>query len=291
MSYKKFYEDVESRNPEEYIATSPVAFQRYAWSIRTGRTVSMVSELIRSFRRYPIVLDVGCAGMWLHEYLLEKRVSHRYVGCDISFSYQRKSSDTPFCSRVVCDAACMPFKTDCADITTSFEVIEHLPDPKAAAREIQRTANSFVVVSVPMIGTPLFGLDQHRFDRFAESVEIKIRSFLDRVGWDRGLRVLEKRIGAAHVSIFTYSRFLRLFSSKHSCLKARGALFYFPRLSSILENPVTRCLYLILEKVLLSRLPIFVVRVSWLPFKPLGNRYGILVLCRAKAPTESTPLC
>jgi SAM-dependent methyltransferase len=176
----------------------------------------------------------------------------------------------------------LPFKTDCADITTSFEVIEHLPDPKASVREIQRTAKSFVAVSVPMIGTPLFGLDQGRFDRFAESVEMKIRSFLDRVGWENGLRVLEKRTGAAHVNIFTYSRFSRLFSFKHSYHKARGALFYFPRLDSILENPVTRRLYLVLESILLSRLPIFVVRVSWLPFKPLGNRYGIIVFCRVK---------
>ena len=47
------------------------------------------------------------------------------------------------------DAAALPFKDKSADLVLAIEVLEHLPDPEAALREIARVARLRVILSVP----------------------------------------------------------------------------------------------------------------------------------------------
>ena len=202
------------------------------------------------------------------------------MGCDISLSYLRLSPDTAITSRVVCDASLLPFRNSIADLVVSFETIEHLPTPELAARELQRAARSFVVVSVPLEGISVFGLDR-RFDRFTLNKEKRVQNLIGKVGWDRALRILRKQIGAAHVSFFTKNRLLQLFEIQDfEFRRIRGALFFLPGLDNLIKNSALKEMYLVLERVILSRLHIFVTSIRWLPIGRIGNRYGILVLQR-----------
>lgn len=47
------------------------------------------------------------------------------------------------------DAGQLPFADDLADLVLAIEVLEHVPDPAAALREIARVARADVVLSVP----------------------------------------------------------------------------------------------------------------------------------------------
>lgn len=284
MTYKTFYEDLQTRALEEAREYSPNSLVRWSWKVRIRRTITTVSYLIKKYREPPVLLDIGSAGIWLHASLMANGMKHKYVGCDISFAYLLKSDDTSYSNRVVCDASALPFLSDSVDIVASFETIEHLPYPISAATEMKRVANGFIVASVPIEGLSMLGIGSKRFDRNAEAKEIRIRNFIDCVGWDKGLRTLEQRTGAAHINIYTLNRFTQLFvSKKFSRRRVRGVFFYLPFLGSILTHRYLRSIYLALEEVVLSRLHLFVVYLRWLPFRPVGNRYGLIVLYRKKS--------
>jgi len=221
MNRERLEEDAES--------DSDLAIQ-LSWHVRTSRTVRILYKLISSFKKKPTLVDIGCAGTWLNESLCEKRAHHRYVGCDISFSYLRLSSDTQNSCRVVCDASALPFKNAGVDIIACFETIEHLPTPDIAAKELKRAARSYVTISVPLEGTSLCGLER-RFDTFTLNKETKVQALINRIGWDKALRILHKRIGAAHVSFFTENRLRKLFlSNEFKMWRIRGALFFVANL-------------------------------------------------------------
>ena len=280
MSYKNFYEDMDREYLEEDAQSHSDLSIQLSWHIRTSRTIGILSKLITRFRKQPILVDIGCAGTWLNESLVEIGIHHRYVGCDISFSYLRLSKDTTSSSRVVCDASSLPFKTSSVDIMASFETLEHLPTPKDAAKELQRAAKSYVTVSVPLEGISLFGLDK-RFDKFTKNKEKKVQRLIERVGWDTALRILHKQIGAAHVSFLTKNRLLELFyNDDFKMWRIRGALFFAPGLDSALKNQALKKIYMFIERVILSRIHIFVTSIRWLPIGRIGNRYGILVMQR-----------
>jgi ubiquinone/menaquinone biosynthesis C-methylase UbiE len=47
------------------------------------------------------------------------------------------------------DIAALPYPDDTFDLVLAIEVLEHVPDPEAALREIRRVATDALVVSVP----------------------------------------------------------------------------------------------------------------------------------------------
>jgi hypothetical protein len=255
---------------------------RWAWLVRTQKTVRLLASYISSLGTAPYVVDVGCAGMWLHSSLMQRGAKHKYVGCDISFSYLSKIAETPDSVKVLCDASHLPFKNNASKIVTAFEVLEHLPDPESSVFEIQRISNWIILVSVPMEGTPLMDQDEKRYTKLAEKKDLQLRSYLKRVGWEKGLRVIEQKTGAPHINVYTLSKFLKLFNDKHRISYTLGAFFYLPLLDRILQFRITRALYLFFERTLFSKMKLFVVYISKLPpqFRPLGNRYGFVILKR-----------
>jgi SAM-dependent methyltransferase len=82
-------------------------------------------------------LDVGCgdgrtAGIWLRE------AGSDYVGVDISANAVRQAVELGLDAPVVRDASSLPFESHDFNAVLCIEVLEHLFDPIAAAREILR---------------------------------------------------------------------------------------------------------------------------------------------------------
>jgi len=277
---KDFYEDKDFSKLEEDAETDLNRLNRLAWGLRTSRTIDILNKLIRSFRNPPTIVDIGCAGTWLHDMLSSRNLPHKYVGLDISFSYLQLSSDTPNSCRVAGDASALPFRDSSVGIAASFEIIEHLPKPELAAKELQRCAKSYAIASVPMEGITLFGFD-NRFEKYIARKEKKIQELIERVGWEKSLRILLKNTGAAHINFYTKSRFVKMFSDTHfTKWRVRGMLFYLPGLDNIIRNKALKEVYLLLERILLSRLHIFITRLRLLPIGVFGNRFGILIMQR-----------
>ncbi|MDF1540275.1 MAG: class I SAM-dependent methyltransferase [Candidatus Thorarchaeota archaeon] len=283
MSYKDYYEAIEEGNLEEDAEFSQDSISSNAWRIRTQRTVSMMAKLLAVLKRDALIVDVGCAGGWLNTGLIEKGCNHRYVGCDISLSYLSLWKDNRNSTRVLCDASSLPFRNGATDIVVSLETIEHLPNPEPASDELLRVCKYFAMVSVPLEGISLFGLDSKRYDHNAIKKERLMREFIDRVGWANGLKQITKKTGSAHINFFTRNKLLKLFEKEEfSPLLVIGALFMIPFIKPILNVMPLRSFYNFLERILLCRIPIFTSFIRFLPFGRIGNLYGILQLKRIK---------
>ena len=280
MSFKDFYEDKDFTRFEEDARSDTNPIIRLAWDVRTSRTTDILLRLIRSFRNPPTIVDIGCAGIWLHDSLSDRNVSYKYVGLDLSFNYLQLSKDTPNSCRVLGDASSLPFRDSCIEIASSFEIIEHLQKPELAAEELLRCCRSYIIVSVPLIGISLFGFDR-RFEKYNKRKEKKIQELIERVGWDKALRILYKQTGAAHVNFFTKTRFVNMFSdTRFAKWRVRGMLFFIPGLEIIIRNSALEGVYRFFERILFSRLHIFITSTRHLPIGAFGNQYGILVMQR-----------
>ncbi len=84
------------------------------------------------------ILDLGCGTTW-KTYCLNRNPANRAVGCDIEFrllDYGRRTfSPGPL---VQGSGDALPFPSGYFDWVISVEVIEHVPDPQAMLREVQR---------------------------------------------------------------------------------------------------------------------------------------------------------
>lgn len=107
-------------------------------------------EYAQSFCQSKIILDLGCGEGYGGRMLA--RAARRVVGADYSFSavaHARQKYATPNLDFVVCDAQALPFRADCFEATTSFEVIEHLPEPGKFLNEIKRVCAGTILISTP----------------------------------------------------------------------------------------------------------------------------------------------
>jgi SAM-dependent methyltransferase len=97
-------------------------------------------------------LDLGCgdggsAGVWVAAH------AAAYVGVDISPVAVARARERGLDARVVDDAAALPFEDAAFDAVLCTEVLEHLVDPLAAAREARRVLRpgGRLLVTVPNI--------------------------------------------------------------------------------------------------------------------------------------------
>ena len=71
------------------------------------------------------------------------------VGLDLPDVELEEAWDGVASSMVQASALTLPFADDSFDLVMAIEVLEHLPDPEQAMREIARVASGTVVLSVP----------------------------------------------------------------------------------------------------------------------------------------------
>jgi SAM-dependent methyltransferase len=128
--------------PRRQVPTKALVYSFYARMNEFGEAFSV--------KREPVVVDVGCStgslGGWLDD-------SQVYVGFDLSFEslrFARRASGGLF---VQADAERLPLRTGAVPFLVSREVLEHLNDPAAGARELCRVARRGVVV-LPTLDFP-----------------------------------------------------------------------------------------------------------------------------------------
>ena len=89
-------------------------------------------ELLDALQPNGLLLELGCAYGFLTEAV--RGTGRRAVGLDLSdYALSRHPPARPFL--VQGDAQALPFSDDCAHVVTLFDLLEHLPDPRACLRE------------------------------------------------------------------------------------------------------------------------------------------------------------
>lgn len=95
------------------------------------------------------VIDIGCGEGYLANQI-KGFVSAKTFVADISHSAIKRAGQIYGINGVVADIHNMPFRDKSFDLVTCTEVIEHLTDPQAAVRELERIANKMLLVTTPL---------------------------------------------------------------------------------------------------------------------------------------------
>ena len=92
-------------------------------------------ELLDAIQPEGLLVELGCAYGYLTEAV--RGSGRRAVGLDLSgYALAQHPAARPFL--VQGDAQALPFGDDCAHVITLFDLLEHLPDPRACLREAAR---------------------------------------------------------------------------------------------------------------------------------------------------------
>ena len=116
-----------------------------AWNTRKlnpYRLAAIEETVSKSF------LDVGCGN---GAYVLALKDKFRTFGVDIKRYSPWDEAENHFDT---CDAAKLPLADNSFDTVTSFEVLEHVPDPVETLREFSRVATKNIIFSVPNCEIP-----------------------------------------------------------------------------------------------------------------------------------------
>ena len=98
------------------------------------------------------VLDVGCGEGVLTREWAERLGTGRVVGVDLDDPRLRaewEAGARPNLEYRAAEAHALPFADGAFDLVAGIEVLEHVPDPDAALREMARVARRRLLVSVP----------------------------------------------------------------------------------------------------------------------------------------------
>lgn len=135
--YRGFYESVAARHLD----------------VRTARGIEYRNRIVagRVGARRVRVLEIGPGEGWLVQRLLAR--GHRVTTTDLSRNWLLRlpSAGDPGLLRVQANVFHLPFAAATFDRVVAAEVIEHLPDPGAALKEIRRvlTPNGSFIATVP----------------------------------------------------------------------------------------------------------------------------------------------
>ena len=103
------------------------------------------------------LLDAGCGYGVFELDFLSKRKELVVVGADISGKAIRfAKSRNPAYDFVQCDIESLPFKNKVFDFVVATEVIEHVPNPLEALKEVKRVCKNLIIVTVPNVLNPSF---------------------------------------------------------------------------------------------------------------------------------------
>lgn len=117
----------------------PIALLRAEASFRNPWILRRILELAPNSNGSPKVLDVGCGGGFLSNYLAKEGLS--VTGIDLSESslaIATRKDETRTVNYIKANAYEMPFEDGSFDVITSTDFLEHVDEPKRVLREVAR---------------------------------------------------------------------------------------------------------------------------------------------------------
>ncbi len=112
------------------------AIEDWHWWYRVRRDIlDQVLARVPLDRDRALILDVGC-GTGGSSLALSRH--GRVVGLDAAMQSFRISMDRPYTHRAVGRAESLPFREEAFDVVAALDVLEHLDDDVAGAREVRR---------------------------------------------------------------------------------------------------------------------------------------------------------
>lgn len=142
--------EATAANKTKHTSSNPLM----RWSI--SRFHETVRDLLPAAQ---MVLEVGCGEGFSAQAALGGRPGMRSFGGDLFLDVVREARIRfPSMRYCVLDATRLPFADSCVDVVFSLEVLEHLPDPGAAVRELMRVSRRYVLLSVP--NEPIFRIQR-----------------------------------------------------------------------------------------------------------------------------------
>jgi SAM-dependent methyltransferase len=132
-----------SDNEAKYRSRNPVVRRLVA------RFLARVGDLVEA-QRPRGVLEVGCGEGAVIESLAGRLPAVRFHGVELDpAALRRGRARCPAVSFLQADACALPFPARSYDLVLCLEVLEHLPEPERALRELRRVARHGCLVSVP----------------------------------------------------------------------------------------------------------------------------------------------
>lgn len=132
-----------SDNEGKYRSGNPVVRYLVAQFLRR------VAELVAA-QRPCRVLEVGCGEGIVLAHLAERTPGARFDGLEMDeTALARARARCPDVALVRGDACELPFRDRSFDLVVCLEVLEHLPEPARALREVRRVSRGGCLLSVP----------------------------------------------------------------------------------------------------------------------------------------------
>jgi ubiquinone/menaquinone biosynthesis C-methylase UbiE len=118
-----------------------------------NRLLKKIAGLLKKINSmYLLTLDIGCGEGHMIEYFKQQHLVGRYVGADFNpEKIKYAATYHPAWKYLVTDVGALAFKSNAFDCILAAEMLEHLPDPVQALKEIRRVAKpgAYFIISVP----------------------------------------------------------------------------------------------------------------------------------------------
>jgi ubiquinone/menaquinone biosynthesis C-methylase UbiE len=127
---------------DKYGSSNPVERRLMA------RFLADLDDLVAGFAP-SAVLEVGTGEGVIAQRLAARWPAAQVVGLDLPDEDLAAGWSGRDVAGLYADVAALPFPDDTFDLVLAIEVLEHVPDPDAALRELRRVSRTAVVASVP----------------------------------------------------------------------------------------------------------------------------------------------